>query len=442
MINEKDIKPIPKYILKLIKERDNKAFPTPESNRRFYAYLAKFGGELVKVTVAVKNRKNKAREWVYKQVAVHCVNSDLCLMKDMACFYTGGYVVGWFEQGLQKEPKWYESLSWFEEYSKLDPNAPIVNKEFALKFPQYKYSGADKYKDNDLFHYLRIYEQYPQAEYLVKMGLSYLATSKLILKKIGKDNNFRKWLIRNNGELSKRHHFVYVISRSYKENKSLRYAQSYEELKRAYKNNDKAKEIVRLFNGDIKRFFDYIIRQDTNLSSYIDYYEACKHLRLNMKDSKNLIPIDFRRWHDIRIDEYHSAEAIEDAEKRKELYSQFATVAEKYLSLQRRKNEAFIVVIAQSPQDLIREGRLLHHCVGRMGYDQKFAREETLIFFVRNITNPETPFVTVEYSLSKKAVLQCYGEFDHRPSEQVLDFVNQKWLPFANRQIKKIQAAA
>lgn len=66
------------------------------------------------------------------------------------------------------------------------------------------------------------------------------------------------------------------------------------------------------------------------------------------------------------------------------------------------ENGNYIVFIAKSPSDLIREGELLNHCVGRMNYDQRFIREESLIFFVRRVTEPDTPFVTVEYSLSMK----------------------------------------
>ena len=101
------------------------------------------------------------------------------------------------------------------------------------------------------------------------------------------------------------------------------------------------------------------------------------------------------RWHDIRIDEYHTAKALKDAEERKKLYEQFETVANKYLALQRNLNDGFIVVIAKNPAELIREGELLHHCVGRMNYDQRFIREESLIFFVRRKDTPDVPFVTV-----------------------------------------------
>ena len=44
-------------------------------------------------------------------------------------------------------------------------------------------------------------------------------------------------------------------------------------------------------------------------------------------------------------------------------YNQFAKTAEKYLALERNKNDAFVVVIARSPKELIHEGNVLHRCV-------------------------------------------------------------------------------
>lgn len=185
----------------------------------------------------------------------------------------------------------------------------------------------------------------------------------------------------------------------------------------------------------------YISEKDISLPSYSDYLKACVYLGLDMSLTKNRFPRDFRRWHDIRTDEYRTAMALKDAELRKELYAKFGTVAEKYLSLQKSGKDAFVVVIARSPQELIYEGDILHHCVGRMNYDRKFVREESLIFFVRDKVSPDVPFVTLEYSPERKKILQCYGERDSKPSDSVLEFVHKKWLPYANRQLKKLQAA-
>ena len=161
-----------------------------------------------------------------------------------------------------------------------------------------------------------------------------------------------------------------------------------------------------------------------------------------MTESKNRYPHDFRRWHDIRTDEYATAKAMKDEEERKALYDRFSAVAEKYTGLQYSRSPEFVAILPFSPADLVREGEALHHCVGRMNYDRKFAREESLIFFIRAKASPDTPLVTVEYSLSAKKILQCYGDNDVKPADDVLEFVNKRWLPYANRKIKKLKEAS
>ncbi|MCL2798638.1 MAG: PcfJ domain-containing protein, partial [Firmicutes bacterium] len=127
------------------------------------------------------------------------------------------------------------------------------------------------------------------------------------------------------------------------------------------------------------------------------------------------------------------------------LYKQFAVIVEKYISLQKVKSDkgpfqGYAIVIARSPAELMREGDILNHCVGKMGYDQKMVREESLIFFVRNTATPDVPFITVEYSLKSKKILQCYGYKHARPDDNVMTFINKTWLPYANKTLKKIAA--
>lgn len=442
MIKATDIKPIPKYMLKLIEKADKRERESHNGYTRFYAYFTKFGGELVKVTVACKNRGCK---WFCKQVAVHGIHSGYCLVKDFQCFMIRGYIVGWYEQGLTQYCKWWETHVWEEAYDRcFNVYAPILNKEYLNKFPEYRYSAVMQYPYLDVFRYLRLYEKYPQGEMLIKFGLSEYATSKQILQKAGKDKRFRKWLVNNRSEIARGHYYVSTVLLAYKTEKSLNETQEYEKAKKEFYRSDTYRRMKPLLCGskDVDTLISYIKEQNTNYRSYEDYINACNYLGLDMALPKNRYPHDFRHWHDIRIDQYRTARASKDAEERKELYAKFASVAEKYLPLQREKDDAFIVVIARSPQDLIKEGEALSHCVGRMNYDQKFAREESLIFFVRDRNSPDVPFVTVEYSLSKKKVLQCYGDRDSKPDNAVMEFVNNKWLPYANRKLTKILKAA
>ena len=69
---------------------------------------------------------------------------------------------------------------------------------------------------------------------------------------------------------------------------------------------------------------------------------------------------------------------------------------------------------------------VLDHCVGRMGYDQRMARGESLIFFVRRADDPTTPLITIEFNVKSRKMVQCYGQVNKPPSEK------QKRLSRAN----------
>ena len=75
-----------------------------------------------------------------------------------------------------------------------------------------------------------------------------------------------------------------------------------------------------------------------------------------------------------------------------------------------------------------------------MNYEQKVVREESLIFFVRKADQPNIPYVTVEYSLEKHTVLQCYGFDNLMTDNDARDYVYHVWLPYANKHLKQIAA--
>ena len=435
------IKPVPKYIQKKIKLYDDKLKTAPFGRTRFYAYFTKNDGELVKVTVAVREYKE---QWYCKPVIVHGVHSDRCFGKDIKFTYIAGYTVGWHDRGLSKYPDWYESNDWgWSSDDSFDPYAPIVNRDYILQhFPEYKYSAVDRYTGMNIFKYLRLYEKFPQIEYLTKLGLHNIAMSTQILRLCGKDKRFRKWLATNRYDISHSNYYVSSIITAYKTAKPIYEIDKFAKRKIKFDHAEKIDNVKALVKNEVGKFLGYIEKQNTNFYSYRDYLNACEYLGIDMSEDKNRYPHNFKRWHDIRIDEYRSAKALKDEQERKVFYDKFVAVASKYLSLEYKKKSAYMSIITKKPSELITEGEALNHCVGRMNYDQKFAREETLIFFIRNISSPDIPFVTVEYSLEKHKILQCYGDHDTRPDTKVLNYVNNIWLPYANRKVRKIQKAA
>ena len=435
MITEENIKPIPKYMLSKIQKLDKKEVPKPNGNTRFYKYFTKYKNELCEVVVAVRN---KYKKWYCKQVVVHGINTDKVFLKDIG-MSMGFYQVGWYREKLTSYPKWYDYDWGYNDDKYFQIQAPIINKEFIEKIPKYKYSAISQYKYTNYIKYLRFYEKYPQTELLVKCGLSELATSKQILQKCSKDKKFCKWLYDNRQYIIDNRYYITSLIRAYNQNKSIKEMYTLDSFKLLYKNRDNFREIKEMLNkNELETFVKYITKQKTNAYSYSDYLRACKGLELDMNESKNRYPHNFKKWHDIRIDEYHSKLAEIDKRKKQELYENFANVSNKYMALQRQLKDGYITLIAKTPTDLINEGEKLHHCVGRMGYDQKFARGETLIFFIRTKEQPEIPLVTLEYSPKTHKILQCYADYDSKPAEDILTYVNKIWLPYANRKIRQI----
>ena len=435
------IKAIPKTILAEIKKRETKI----DGYTRYYAYLTTNDRELVKVTVAVKYKGNTM---YYKQCAVHGLRSAECFVKDMCYTKMGGYQVGWWAEGLYKSPKWYEDGEWGTADDKyFNVYAPILNIDFLARYDQYKYSAYDIYTGCDILQYLRLYEEYPQVEYLVKFGLSSYVKNKQLLKKIGKDKSFQKWLFKNHTAIQGKFYYVSTILKAYEENKPFEVVQAYEERVKKINADKYLKPIRELFGKDIKKYIDYTRHQHISDRLYLDYLIACNYLGIDMTENKNKIPHDFMHWHDVRVEEYKTvkafrdeeerkAKALKDAEEKKELYEKFSKVAEKYSRLS-KEDGAYVVMIAQSPAELVNEGAILKHCVGHMGYDKRFANEQSLIFFVRTKENPTEPFVTVEYSIKSKKVLQCYAKGNSTPDAEVTQYINSVWTPYANKLLKQ-----
>ena len=435
----KKIKPIPKYLEKAILKLDKKMCKEQDGRTRFYSYLTKNDGELCKVSVAVRNKRKK---WYCKQVAVHGIHSKECFIKDVSFTNIAGYKVGWYDLGLTTYPKWYENARWdYQQDKYFDMYAPIVNKEYLSKLKEYKYSAWQLYDGVSIIQYLRLYEEFPQLEYVMKAGLDCFSTSKQILRLIGKDKKFAKWLIANKPKFLSRFYYKDIVVKAYKTGKDLDTLQADKELLLNYAHEDgykRAKEILPIDKQD--KLIKYLHTNKIHPSSYGDYLRACEYLKLDLGEDKNAFPHDFTYWHNTRIDEYHTAKALADEKARTELYEKFRGVAEKYMPLQQSKKD-YIVVIAMSPSELVQEGETLHHCVGRMGYDQRFAREDSLIFFVRRREEPDTPFVTVEYSPSKHKILQTHGMHNSTPDEQTMKYIQKTWLPFANKTVRQMAVA-
>ncbi len=78
------------------------------------------------------------------------------------------------------------------------------------------------------------------------------------------------------------------------------------------------------------------------------------------------------------------------------------------LNVQEYDNGEFSITIPKTTQDIINEGKALHHCVGV--YVDKVVRREDMIYFLRKDKN--TPYITIE--VKDKKVTQVEGDMNNR----------------------------
>lgn len=399
---------------------------------RFLSYLENYNGEILQRVFAFRNNKKKGIE--ITEVIRRCSNNNLYMVKNLYFVNVAGYIAVYESKNIyrygvirwSKEDfdKWYI----FDKKDKCNLFAPVINIEL-LQNTKYKYCGYNSLSCGyDIIDYLELYNKYPGVEFLSKMGLY---PSVMLLKKCEKDKLFCKYLIKN-----KENVFKYNVQTVvYAFNHNLRPEDAHFELYIRKELKDYLDKNI-LNNINFVKMHKYFEENNISIYLYKDYLEAIIYLKLDLTQSKNLYPHDFKRMHDLRIDECDSAKAEEEIESKRKFYSDFKKVSNKYKFLEYKKD--YMLEIAPSVMSLKKEGRELKHCVGKLGYDKKMIDEKSLIFFIRKLDNLKKPFVTLEYSLSEHKILQIYGYDDTDPEESVIKFANH-WLKIANRRLSKFE---
>ena len=161
----------------------------------------------------------------------------------------------------------------------------------------------------------------------------------------------------------------------------------------------------------------------TLVTTYVDYLHMCRRQAYDMKEKSVLFPKNCAAAHDR---EAERIQKINDAQKNKAFGIAYAGFARKAAL----SNEELQIVCPKRVNDLVAEGRALHHCVG--SYVDRVAEGRCLIVFVRRIVEPKKPYVTVEVRDGK--IAQIHGDYNSAPTEEVQKFVDlwsRKVLPMA-----------
>jgi hypothetical protein len=142
-----------------------------------------------------------------------------------------------------------------------------------------------------------------------------------------------------------------------------------------------------------------------------------------------------------KVDELHDRwseekQKAKDAKREKDVDRKYKRIAQN-LSINKEhfhyEAKGFCIVVPEKASDLVREGRILHHCVGASDrYMKKMTERESFILFLRREHQQESPYYTLECTWEGK-ILQAYSEYDRKP-----DYDNiGPWLQRFTRAIQK-----
>lgn len=87
--------------------------------------------------------------------------------------------------------------------------------------------------------------------------------------------------------------------------------------------------------------------------------------------------------------------------------------------------EDYFITLPQTPQDLVKEGQDLNHCVA--SYAKQVSQGKTLILFLRQKEAPEKPFITIEWRDHQVAQVSGYGNAPLKNYPEAQKFFS-KWV--------------
>lgn len=163
---------------------------------------------------------------------------------------------------------------------------------------------------------------------------------------------------------------------------------------------------------------------------YMDYLSMREQLGYDLRNSIYQQPKNLQAAHNKMVMELNK----EEEDKRlKEVKVKYPNIRKNYRKLRKKyyfEDEEYIIRPARSAEEIVIEGRVLHHCVGGDLYLKKHDGGKTYILMLRDKNDPELPYITIEINAMNDSIIQWYGAHDKKPDEKRI----REWLgEYVNR---------
>ncbi len=286
----------------------------------------------------------------------------------------------------------------------------VDNLDF-LKNTIYKYTKLWKLKDYLLdtkvnilnIIYAPLYNQ--DFEFLIKNKLYNMAFSTFYLEDF---NNKLKKLYKDNKE------FIIKNNLDYYEFKALELikCQDLDVIKFVSNNIGLVKDIKELANIDFVKLKNII--NEEQLYEYYDYLDMASKLGFNLKDKNILYPKNFIQEHNKA---YKQMQLVNDPNIDKNIKK-----IAKRLEANKYEDKKYVIYPAPSIDSLIEESSMQNNCV-RM-YASSYSQDKTHIYFMREKSNINKSFVTIEVKNNK--IVQARIKNNDLPS-QTIENILKSW---------------
>lgn len=156
--------------------------------------------------------------------------------------------------------------------------------------------------------------------------------------------------------------------------------------------------------------------------TYFDYLSMREQLGYDLNNTVYQRPRNLEKAH-LKMVEEIDKEKFEI--KKQEVSEKYPLIKKTYRKLRNRyfyEDDKYLIRPARSAEEIVKEGRTLHHCVGDESYLQSHNAQKSIILMLRHKDKPEIPYITVE--IKQENIVQWYGEYNNKPDKKNM----QRWL--------------
>lgn len=195
--------------------------------------------------------------------------------------------------------------------------------------------------------------------------------------------------------------------------------------------------------GSVNRMVNYLKKQkgspQTVVQTWRDYLRMARQEGMDTTDDIVRLPKDLKARHDQLVERINARRDEERRMKEKEKYAYLdARIRERLPDAKRFfwEDDTYMIVPAGCCEELVEEGRALHHCVGANDfYMTAMAEGRSWILFLRRKSELDKPYYTIEIDMYTDEIKQYYSEYDRQPDKEVIRKVLDKF----RRSLRKTQ---